>query len=295
MRFVPSPGETRTELWARYDAGGLSTDELDARLKAVDRAGDDAAALQQALEGPVRAVRPGRRRRMVIVAAVVVCATVATAAVVAWPDSAGESAEPPPTGAPPEVIVEEPGALPQDCEALDDARDDLAEVPVDADEPPANPALMSDPPALPDGYTVADEVTLVPGSDPDLAMGIAAGNPLPVDVLARQLLGPLTVTMRTFVYESADAAEASGASVAGDAVCGYGGTIFAVPDRPEIAGTVVSGVIPTTAFATWRLGDRRFTVSVQAAVPDDAAATAEAEALAGEIAGLELDSARAGP
>jgi hypothetical protein len=188
--------------------------------------------------------------------------------------------------------VEPVPAEPVDCPALDDALARFEDL--DESEPPANPAPLSDPPALPEGYTFADEQALVPGSDPDLSMGIAAGTPLPVDVLGRALLGPLTVTMRSFTYESADAAGESGLSVIDDAFCTYGATPFTVPDRPEITGTTVSGVIPTTAFASWRLAERRFTVSVQAA-GDDPASITEAQELAGAIAALELDAARTAP
>jgi hypothetical protein len=68
-----------------------------------------------------------------------------------------------------------------------------------------------------------------------------------------------------------------------------------VPDRPEILGSVVSGPIPTTAFAGWRLGERRFSVAVQVGVDGDPEALAAAQSLAGTIAGLELDAARTPP
>src|SRR5690606_19304042 len=70
VRPVGTARDARAALWARYDAGELGTDELDARLRAVDRAGDDPAALAQALTGPVRTPRPGRRRALPGVAVV---------------------------------------------------------------------------------------------------------------------------------------------------------------------------------------------------------------------------------
>ena len=296
---VPAVGtaqDTRASLWARYDEGGLGTDELDARLKAVDRAGDDPEALERALTGPVRTPKPGRARwlRIAAAAGVVVVLLVGIVSVLGGDDD--EPGTSPGTGQPiPLPIPEPPGPVPAepvDCPGLDDVLARFEDL--DESQPPANPALLSDPAALPDGYTVADEVTLVPGSDPDLSMGVAAGTPLPVDVFARQLVGPLTVTMRSFTYESDEAAGQSGLSVIDDAVCSYGATSFEVPDRPEINGSVVSGVIPTTAFASWRLAERRFTVAVQSAGDDEASIT-EAQQLAGDIAALELDAARTAP
>jgi hypothetical protein len=299
-----SAQETRASLWARYDEGELGTDELDARLRAVDRAGDDPLALEQAFEGPVRAPNPRRRRWLGVAAAGGAAVLLVVVAVALVGDVGGGSgngngngnggtAVPLPQPVPGLPVDPEP----VECDALDDALERLEGI--DGTEAPANPAALSDPPALPDGYTVADEVSLVPGSDPDLSMNISAGTPLPVEITARQLLGPLTVTMRSFTYESPEAAGESGLSVVDDAFCVYEATSFTVPDRPEITGTTVSGVIPTTAFASWRLAERRFTVSVQAADVDGLGAgpdeTAEAEALAGAIAGLELDAARAGP
>lgn len=291
-----SAEETRASLWARYDEGGLGTDELDARLKAVDRAGDDPLALERALAGPVRTSKPGRWRWLGIAAAAAAVVVLLVGAVAVLGGDDGDPADEPGTAVPLPLPVPEPGgpvpAEPVDCPELDDVLEG-GEV-LDDDDPPANPAVLSEPPALPDGYTVADEVTLEPGSDPDLAMGISAGNPLPVDVRARQLLGPLTVTMRSFTYESADAAAESGLSVIDDAICTYDAATFEVPDHPEINGSTVTGVIPTTAFASWRLGERRYTVSVQAA-GDDPASVAEAQELAGTIAVLELDAARTAP
>jgi hypothetical protein len=293
-----SAQETRASLWARYDEGGLGTDELDARLRAVDRAGDDPLALERAFAGPVRVTPPGRKRRLGIAAAAVAVVVLVAAAAVALegdPDE-GEASEPTRGGnfEPVPLPQPEPGVVEAvDCPELDDAVaavEDIAN-----DESPANPALLSEPPALPDGYTVDDEVTFEPGSDPDLSMNIAAGNPLPIDIFARALTGELTVTMRTFTYESAEAAAASGLSVIDDAICTYAGVPYAFPEHPGITGSTISGIIPTTAFANWRLGERRFTVSVVAAIDGDPESAAEAEALAGTIAALELEAAQTAP
>ena len=45
--------------------------------------------------------------------------------------------------------------------------------------------------------------------------------------------------------------------------CSFDAEAFTVPDHPELGGSVVTGVIPTTAFVGWRLGDRRFLVAVE--------------------------------
>jgi hypothetical protein len=293
-----SAQETRASLWARYDEGGLGTDELDARLRAVDRAGDDPLALERALDGPVRVTPPGRKRWLGLAAAVVACILlVGVAVALSGGDPDEDEASGPTRGGNFEPIPlpqPDPGVVDAvDCPELDDAVaavEDIAN-----DESPANPALLSEPPALPDGYAVGDEVTLAPGSDPDLSMNIAAGNPLPIDILARALTGELTVTMRTFTYESAEAAAESGLSVIDDAICTYGGVPYDFPDHPGITGSTISGIIPTTAFANWRLGERRFTVSVVAAIDGDPESAAEAEALAGTIAALELEAAQTPP
>lgn len=290
--------DARAALWARYDAGELGTDELDARLRAVDRAGDDPAALAQALTGPVRTPRPGRRRALPGVA-VVAAVALGGIGVVSALDDADEpgGAVRPPAGV--DLPAPLPGPAPgiiepsEDCRELEGAEDALEAVA--DDDPPANPAPLSDPPAVPEGYTFDDEVTFAPGTDPDLPMSIAAGDPPPVEVHARALAGPLAVTMRAFVHESAEAAAVAARSVAGEALCAYVGEAFAHPEHPEVTGVVISGVIPTTAFANWRIGERRFTVSVVAAIPDDSEATAEAQELAAEIAVLELEAARTAP
>ena len=252
-----------------------------------------------ALAGPVRVTPPGRKRWLGIAAAAVACVllvVVAIALVGGDPDEErGQRSDArrqlradPAARAQPPIEPE-----PVDCPELDDAVaavEDIAN-----DESPANPALLSEPPALPDGYTVDDEVTFEPGSDPDLSMNIAAGNPLPIDIFARALTGELTVTMRTFTYESAEAAAESGLSVIDDAICTYAGVPYDFPDHPGITGSTISGIIPTTAFANWRLGERRFTVSVVAAIDGDPESAAEAEALAGTIAALELEAAQTAP
>ena len=84
-------------------------------------------------------------------------------------------------------------------------------------------------------------------------------------------------------------------SVIDDAICTYAGEPYAFPDHPGVTGSTISGIIPTTAFANWRLGERRFTVSVVAAIDGDPESAAEAEALAGAIAALELEAAQTAP
>ena len=99
--------------------------------------------------------------------------------------------------------------------------------------------------------------------------------------------------MRSFRYAGADESAAA-AIVAAQSGCDFAGETFAVPDHPEIGGTIVSGPIPTTAFAGWRLGDRRFVVAVEAGT-DEADELDEAKQLAGAIAAAELDAARNPP
>ena len=140
----------------------------------------------------------------------------------------------------------------------------------------------------------------MPGTDPDIAMQINAGSPLPVAIRARTLSGDLDVSMRGFEYASADEAVAAGQSVLGQGVCLYGAEGFDVPGRPELVGSVVEGPIPATAFVGFRMGQRRFTVSVVAdANPDTGSVSDEAleaaRVLAGTIAGMELDAARTAP
>jgi hypothetical protein len=190
-----------------------------------------------------------------------------------------------------DIVLPEP--LPVDCPELDDAVERFEAI--DEETPAANPALLSDPPALPEGYSISVEDDILVGSDPNVSMSVSAGNPPPVEILGRSLHGPLVVTMRAWVYASADDAGSAGMSVLRDAVCTYDIEPFDVPDRPDVLGSTVSGIIPTTAFASWRLAERRFTVAVEAGADGDPDATAAAQQLAGTIAAMELDAARTAP
>lgn len=280
----------RAELWRRYDAGELSADELEARLGLLDRAAaGDTAAVEAALDGPVPLRRRASSRRMALGAAgaFAVVALVAGVVVVAGAlggDGGGTAtvAGGAPAGAGPTVVVAPPAPAPP-CEDLAPAVDVSGEA-------PATEALLSDPPFVPDGYEHAGDDDVEPGFDTDIAMSTAAGNPPPVEIAARELDGDLVVRMRAFRHASPEDARGAAASVA-DSACSFGATRFEIADRPELAGTVVSGPIPTTAFASWTLGDRRFIVAVESGGedPDD---LAEAQALAGAVAGAELDAAR---
>lgn len=292
----------REALWGRYDAGDLDAKELESRLKAVDRAGDDPAALRQALDAPLTTT--DARRKALVIGGVVLALLLAVAVplFVLDDDAVSELGLTSTTGAAPPVT---PAPLPVpigggdvDCEELDDAIA-ATEAAAIADLP-ANPSLLSDPPLLPEGYEVDDDEDVAPGTDPDIAMQVNAGTPLPVEIRARTLSGDLDVGIRSFRYASPDDAIAAGRSVIGQGVCSYGAEGFTVPDRPELTGSVVSGPIPTTAFVGFRMGDRRFTVAVVAET--DAAtgevtdeALAAAQALAGAIAALEVDAARTPP
>jgi hypothetical protein len=291
--------DARQVLWERYDAGDLSTEELDARLRAVDRAGDDPKKLASAVDGQVRLRRSNRRLGRALVA--VGAALLLVVAAVAIADLAGDGGS---DSSDPGVVVIEPGGAvggvggvvvepPPDCPELDEALERFEDL--DEESAPANPALLSDPAFVPEGYLLGDEEPIVPGADTEIAMSVSAGNPPPIDILARTLDGPMPVSMRTWVYDSADAASEAGMSVLGQGVCTYDMAAFEVPDRPEIGGSVVTGVIPTTAFASWRLGERRFTVAVEAGTDADAEATAAAQQLAGEIAAREYDAASTAP
>lgn len=300
----------REELWRRYDAGALTSAELDTRLALVDRAGDDPAALTHAIDDPVP-VRARRSGRIAVVAGVG-AVVVALLAVGGWAVIGGDG-DGSDNGANGELDVDTdviaPAPLPfpgrpgpgpgpvvgaeADCPELDEALDRFAAA-GGGDESAANPALLSDPPAVPDGYAVTDEDPITPGTDPNLAMSVNAGTPPPVEIVGRDVAGDLLVTMRTFRYASVEDADAAGQAVLGNAVCAYGMEHFDVPDRPEVIGSIVSGPIPTTAFAGFRLAERRFTVAVPAASDADADVEA-AKLLAGTIAGLELDAARASP
>jgi hypothetical protein len=284
--------EARGRLWARYDAGEIGADEVEARLHMLDRASDgDDAALHAALEGriPVR-YRLAPHRRGLVAAAVAVAVLAGGVGVVSAlgsdddPSGSGQS-----TGSgfagPALTVVAEPGVLvddPPDC--------DLGEGGDAGDELPTNSALLTDPAFVPEGYEVDDDDAIEPGTDPDIAMSISAGQPLPVEIRARVLDGDLPIRMRSFRYEDAEQAIASADSVRTSA-CTYAPEPFDIPDRPEINGMVITGVIPTTAFASWRLGDRRFTVAVESE-GDESDDVATARQLAGAIAAAELDAAR---
>jgi hypothetical protein len=287
-------GQARQALWARYDAGEMPANELDARLNLVDRAGDDPAALERALTGPLRNGSGGRRRTVGLIGGAAFVMIVVGGALLRDEDP-GASGPTINTGGTGAVVIPPPVLPPpqEECEGLDEFLAFFEAL--DEDTPPASPALLSDPVALPEGYSMGDEDDLTGGSDPDIAMSVSAGNPPPVQILARTLIGSLPVTMRTFVYDSAEAAGAAGRTVLQDGVCTYGIERYDVPDRPEILGSMVSGPIPTTAFAGWRLAERRFTVAVQVGGDGGPEAIGEAQSLAGTIAGLELDAARTAP
>ena len=291
--------DARRRLWERYDAGEMTADEVEARLVMLERAGDDEGAQRDALEGPVPLRQRVRARRVVVIAAALVgVALLATgaAAVATGGDDDGDGGDGSngvtPTTFPGGVILEgdiavpRPIPLPAPETTIVDCPE--REEPDSADEPAANPALLSDPPFLPEGYESDGDQDIVPGND-DATMTISAGNPLPVEILARALVGDLPVRMRTFRY--ADAEEASASSEDSfRAACQYAPAYFDIPEHPEIGGAVVSGVIPETAFASWQLGDRRFIVAVESN-----GALEEAQDLAGEIATAELVAARTAP
>ena len=306
--------DARRRLWDRYDAGEVTADEVEARLVLLDRAGDDdESAVRAAVEGPLPLrQRAAHRRTFAALAVAVVVLLLVGGAFLAGEDGDGTPtatsganaasgseivvvAGPAPIPLPPgptfvpgnEVIVgpdpPPPGA--PDCETPE-----VAEVPTDA---PVNPSLLSDPPFLPEGYELDDDDDIEPGTDPDVSMSIAAGSPLPEEIRARVLDGDLSVRMRAFRYADGDAAAASGRAAAASG-CQYAADPFEVPDRPEIGASVITGVIPTTAFASWRLDDRRFIVAVESD-GDDPEDVEEARLLAGAIAAAELDAARNPP
>jgi hypothetical protein len=284
--------EARRLIWERYDAGAAGADEVEARLRLVDRADEgDEEALRAAVEGAVPLLRRAAGHRKGLVGAAVVVALLGSG-LVAWARD-GDTGSPTATSQPPNAgtFVAGPAAVtvvaeavPQDC--------GIDELGVDSDEPPPNPALLSEPAFVPEGYELDDDDDVTPGQDGDSTMSIAAGNPLPDEIRARVLDGDLAVRMRVFRYADVEAAADAGA-VASSGACQYGPEPFEVPERPEIAGSVISGIIPTTAFASWRLGDRRFIVAVESD-GDDADDVEEARLLAGQIAAAELDAARAG-
>lgn len=284
----------REELWRRYDAGDLDASSLEARLRAVDRAADE-DALRRALDAPITTADPTRRALLLGGIAVALIAAIALPLVLLGGESGGDDTVGTATtgGIAPPITPAQPVPAPVDCPEVEDAM-----VAVDAaasDEPPANPSLLSDPPAVPEGYRVDDDEEIVPGTDPDIAMQVSAGSPLPVAIRARTLRGELDVSMRAFQYASVEDADAAGQSVVAQGACLYGAEQFGVPDRPDLVGSVATDApIPPTAFVGFRIGDRRFTVGVVA--PSDSDADLElAKALAGTIAGLERDAANTAP
>ena len=124
-------------------------------------------------------------------------------------------------------------------------------------------------------------------------MSIAAGNPAPVEIRGRSLDGDLPARMRAWRYGSVEDADAA-AIEAQVTACSYTALPFDALAHPEINGFVVSGVIPTTAFAGWRMGDRRFLAAVEAA-SDAGEDVVEARSLATSIAVGELEAARNPP
>jgi len=289
----------RAELWRRYDAGDLSADELEVRLRLLDRTADgDDAAVRAAIDGPVPLRRRGSTRRVALVVAVAVGAAAVLGSIVVVADAVSDGGGATASGGfvasgfvgavppapPPPPIVDGPAVA--ECEDL------AAEVDISG-ESPASDALLSDPPFVPEGYAHGDDDAVDPGFDTDIAMSTAAGTPPPVEIAARELDGDLVVRLRTFRFASPEDARGSAQSVS-DSACSFGATRFEIPDRPELAGTVVSGPIPTTAFASWIMGDRRFIVAVESE-GDDPDDLAEARALAGTIAAAELDFARTAP
>ena len=157
--------------------------------------------------------------------------------------------------------------------------------------PPIPPCLTA-PPYLPAGYELTSEDGIVPGTDPDIAMSTAAGNPLPIEILGRSLGGgEIPVRMRAFVFDSVETAQQNSRDLARNGLCSFDGERFTVEGRPELFGTVVTGVIPTTAFVSFTMGERRVIVAAEAGTGDVEAA----RLLAGEIAGAELDAARTAP
>src|SRR5262245_55430849 len=157
---------------------------------------------------------------------------------------------------------------------------------------PANPVLLTDPPYVPAGYERTSEDEIVPGTDPDIAMSTAAGNPLPIQILGRSLGGgEFPVRMRAFVFDSVETAQQNSHDLARSGLCNFDGERFPVEGRPELFGTVVTGVIPTTAFVSFTIGDRRVIVAAEQGAGD----LEGAKRVAGEIAGAELDAARTAP
>ena len=289
--------EARAALWERYDAGTVPAEELEARLQLVDRAGQDEAALRAALDGPLPLRHRAAGHRTAVVVGAIALALVVGAGVVAafgGDDGGGSPTATSGFGVGPEttfgpvagVAVDVAVApVPPGCPEQ--------ELPPAAGEAAANPALLTDPPFMPEGYELGDDDAIVPGADLDTTMSIAGGNPLPIEIRGRSLDGHLPVRMRTWRYADVDDADAAAVNVQQTA-CSYTPELFEVPDHPEITGSVIRGVIPTTAFAGWRMGDRRFLAAVEAD-SDDPEDIAQAQELAGAIAVAELDAARNPP
>jgi hypothetical protein len=293
---VASDGAARGSLWASYDRGEIGADELSARLRALDRAADDPAAVERALSGPVHIANPRRRRVASMLLGSVAVVALGAGLVTFVGDAEGPGRQQP-GGFDPGVPITVVGGVaidpvPPDCPELDDAVARFEAL--DEETTAANPALLSDPPALPEGYTVGVDDDITPGSDPNISMSVSAGTPLPHSIQGRTLTGELPVTMRAWVYDSGEAAGQAGMSVLSQGVCQYDAEPFDT-GRPEILGSVVTGVIPTTAFASWRLAERRFTVAVEAGTDASEEATAAAQQLAATIAGLEYDAANTPP
>jgi hypothetical protein len=287
--------EARSELWRRYDAGTIDADELEARLRMVDQAAlGDADEVRRAVDGsvPIRRRRSTRKAVVLTLAILGVVAIAGSVVTVAAGDD-GDTVSVGPgavvTFAPVPAVLPEPP--PPDCDeftALLEENGGQFGIP----DLPANPVLLTDPPYLPPGYERTSEDDIVPGTDPDIAMATAAGNPLPIEIVGRSIAGgEFPVRMRAFVFDSVETAQQNSRDLARSGLCNFDGERFAIDERPELFGTVVTGVIPTTAFVSFTLGDRRVIVAAEAGDGD----LEVAKALAVEIAGAELESARTAP
>jgi hypothetical protein len=292
-------GEARSELWRRYDAGTIDADELEARLRMVDHAAlGDADEVRRAVDGIV----PIRRRRSTRKAVVLTLGVLGVMAIAGGVVTVAASGDDdggadinggfgPVTTAIGILPVPAPAPPPPDCDeftALLEENGGQFGFP----DLPANPVLLTDPPYLPAGYERTSEDDIVPGTDPDIAMSTAAGNPLPIEILGRSLDGgEFPVRMRAFVFDSVETAQQNSRDLARNGLCNFDGERFSVEGRPELFGSVVTGVIPTTAFVSFTLGDRRVIVAAEAGAGD----VEGARRIAGEIAGAELDAARTAP
>jgi hypothetical protein len=290
-------GEARAELWRRYDGGAMGADELEARLRLLDRASlEDTEAVRRAVDGAVPVRRRRSTRTAVVAGFCVLAAVLLVGGLVAVVAGEGGSDRSGIGVSETTIFVNGPVVAPvappgPDCdEFLDllEENDGQFGIP----EAPANPMLLSEPAFLPEGYEVTSEDEITPGTDPDIAMSTAAGNPLPVQILGRSLGGgDIPVRMRAFVFESVEVAQRNSQDLARNGLCSFDGDRFQVADRPELFGTVVTGVIPTTAFVSFTLGERRVIVAAEAGDGDVEAA----RVLAGQIAAAELDAARTAP